>query len=489
MAGLFSRFMRNKNGNFAMMFAFAAPALMASVALGVDITTTLTAKTELQDANDAAVLLAARYFKENRKQPSMALIQKFLDGNSDHVMNAKKLTFNAARSEYTLESSSTIKTMLMGYFGHYTEDYEVVSQSNLGFGETLEFTLALDTTGSMAFDGKMDGLKVAANNFIDAMFDAKDRGAEIRGGIVPFAQYVNVGKSQKAQHWLDVPKDIDTRVTKKECNMVAPVTGTTNCREVCYPASTVDYPAVPGACSTNDGVTTCLPDKPAYSVNYSASCNTMCDPIYGPEEKICENVTTGEFITWEGYVGSRAYPLNVQDSSPKKKIPGLLSVTGSAEIQPLTHNRKLLVDKINSLVPDGETYMPEGVMWGTRVLTEQAPFSEAKATGKGGLSVRRVLVLMTDGMNTLSPDGEFHIKNNDSTQADLYTAEACNEAKAQKLEVFTISFGNAVPNSAKVLLAACASSPANFYSAKSSADLKQAFEDIAAQMLNVRLSQ
>jgi Flp pilus assembly protein TadG len=488
MAGLISRFASNRKGNFGMMLAFAMPALMASVALGLDISNSLSTKTEMQDANDTAVLMAARYFKEYRKQPPMSLVQKFLDANATMNIKAQKLTFNTQRTEFTLESTTKVKTYLMGYFGQGNVNYDALSKANLGFAETLEFALALDTTFSMSSDGKMDGLKVAANDFLDAMFDAKDRGADIKGGIVPFAQYVNVGISQKGQSWLSVPKDIDTRVTTNVCRKETPITGQTNCRNVYNAGYTIDHPATVESCYTNDGVKTCTPASGAWTENVPASNSNVCDNTYGPEQTICENVTTGQLITWQGYVGSRDYPLNVQDGTYGRKIPGLLDVVGSVEIQRLTADRTLLKNKINSLTPSGETYMPEGVIWGTRVLTKQAPFTEAKTTGNGGRPVRRVLVLMTDGENTLSPNGIYHT-NTDTAQADVYTAEACDEAKAKDLEVFTISFGTAVPASARDLLEACASSPDQFFHAKSSSDLKQAFDSIAAQMLNVRLSQ
>ena len=488
MKSLSSRFLGNRSGNFGMILAFAMPALMAGVAFGLDLSNTLSIKTEMQDANDAAVLLAARYFKENRKQPPLATIQAFLDGNSAISITAKKLSFNKAKTEFTLESKTKVNTYLMGYFGQKNQEYNSISKANLGFSETLDFVLSLDTTGSMAADGKMAALQSAAHDFIDTMFDAKDRGADINGGIVPFAQYVNVGASRKGSPWLNVPKDIDTRVTTKVCNLEKPLIGETNCRTVCYPANTVNYPAVPGSCSTSDGVTSCTPAQSAYSVNYDASCNKMCDGVYGPEQNICNDVTTGNLITWQGFVGSRTYPLNVQDRTYSSKIPGLLEVTGSVELQTLTDSRALLKSKIDQLTPSGETYIPEGVIWGTRVLTKQAPFTEAKSTGKGGRPIRRALVVMTDGMNTLSPDGIYHT-NADTALADKYTSEACDEAKAQKLEVFTISFGTAIPNSVKDLLEACASVPTQYFHASNAAQLKLAFEDIANEMLSVRLSQ
>ena len=488
MAKLVSRFLGNRSGNFGMVFAFAFPALMASVALGVDLSNTLSTKTEMQDANDAAVLSAARYFKEHRKQPSLATVQAFLDGNSAFKITAKKLTFNKARTEFTLESKTKVKTYFMGYFGKKNQNYDSISKANLGFSDTLEFALSLDTTGSMEVDGKMDGLKVAANDFIDAMFDTKDRGADIKGGIVPFAQYVNVGASRRGEPWLNVPKDIDTRVTTNVCRKEKPVTGTTNCKSVYSPARTINHPATGPSCSKNDGVKKCTPGSAAWTETVAAGTSNQCDNTFGPEQTICENVTTGTLITWQGIVGSRDYPLNIKDSTYGKRIPGLLDVAGSVELLPLTDQRSKLVDKIASLTPSGETYMPEGIMWGTRLLTNKAPFTEGKTNGAGGRPVRKVLIVMTDGMNTLSPDGAFHT-NSDTALADKYTSEACGEAKAQKLEVFTIAFGSAVPSSVKDLLEVCATTPDKFFNAKSSADLKLAFEGIANEMLNVRLSQ
>jgi Flp pilus assembly protein TadG len=488
MAGLISRFLGNRNGNFAMMTAVAFPAIIAAVAFAVDITNTLTTKTEMQDANDAAVLSAARYFKENRVQPTLATVQDFLDANSSIKITIKKLNFNPGKSEFTLETESTVKTLFMGYFGQGDRTYNALSKASLGFSQTLEFALALDTTGSMSVDGKMGGLKAAASDFIDVMFDAKDKGAEIKGGIVPFAQYVNVGTSNRGKSWLNVPADVDTRVTKKECRMEKPVIGTENCRSVFTPAYTIDHPAVEESCVTIDGAKSCTPASPAWIENVAAGNYNQCDYIYGAEKEICEMVTTGDFVTWQGCVGSRDYPLNVQDSSYSNRIPGLNGVVCSTPLQTLTDKRSVLEDTIAGLTPSGETYMPEGVMWGTRVLTKQAPFTEAAVTGKGGSPVRKALVVMTDGMNTLSPDGAYHT-NTDTDQANDYTAQACNEAKAQDLEIFTISFGNSVPGSVKDMLEACASIPANYFNAKDAADLKQAFKGIANELLSVRLTQ
>jgi Flp pilus assembly protein TadG len=441
MLATIKKFLNDRMGNFAMATIVAFPAIFGGVALSIDLTNTLRTQSELQDANDTAVLFAARYFKEYRRVPSRVQVQNFLDANASFRIVNPRLVFDPERIEFTLTSQTTVNTMLMRYFRNNRTTYNALSKANLGFSETLEFALSLDTTWSMSSEGRMDALKVAANGFLDTVFDAQAQGADVKGAVVPFAQYVNVGTGMRGQSWLQVPRNIDTRVTTRECRMEAPVIGQTNCRNECWPAQTINHSAQPGSCTTNDGVQTCSPPSPAWTENRPAGCENRCDNIYGAEVEICENVTRGELITWQGCVGSRAYPLNVQDANYRIRIPGLLSVQCPAEIQRLTATKADLVNKINALTPNGETYMPEGLMWGTRVLTRDAPYTEAALRGRGNRPVRRVLVLMTDGVNTLSPDFPTH-NNTDRALADQYTREACAEAKAKTLDIFTISFGS-----------------------------------------------
>jgi Flp pilus assembly protein TadG len=481
-------FARNTMGNFAMMAAVAFPAIFGGVAVAVDLTNTVRVQSELQNANDTAVLFAARFFKEFRRQPTRAQLQAFLDANSSFRIVNPRLVFDPERIEFTLTSETSVKTMLMKFFRTERTRYSALSKANLGFSETLEFALALDTTGSMAADGKMAALKVAANEFIDTMFDAKDKGADVKGAIVPFAQYVNVGLGNRRQSWLAVPRNSDTRATVRKCEMEAPVIGQTNCRQECWPAQTIRHAATGESCTTNDGVRSCTPGRAAWTENRPAGCDNKCDNIYGAEVEVCKDISTGELVTWQGCVGSRNYPLNVRDADYRNRIPGLLGVECSAEIQPLSSNRTSLKGKIDSLTPKGETYMPEGVMWGTRVLSTEAPYTEGRTRGRGDRPVRKVLVLMTDGVNTLSPSFPLHDQS-DSAQADAYTREACDEAKAKQMDVFTISFGNGVTNPVRNLLQSCASHPTQYFHAANAAALTKAFSDIADALLNVRLTQ
>jgi Flp pilus assembly protein TadG len=495
---LMKRFKNDRRGNFAMLTVVAFPAVFACVAFGIDVANHLRLRTELQNANDTAVLFATRFYQVNNRLPSNGQVQEFVQANypSGTVSNIT-VAFQRQDNRMTVTSSAASKPMLMNYFGNHNTTLNALSQANLGVNGSLEFALALDTTKSMFYDDRIGGLKTAANNFVDILYDMKDRGADVKGAIVPFAQYVNIGVSRRNEIWMDVPADIDTRKTKTVAVTERPVIGKENCRIVFTAAYTINHPAVPKKCFLDDGVQVCEPARPARTENVPASSHEVCDPVYGPEVTTYKKVTTGDYLPWKGCVSSRPHPLNVTDAYGGDKFPGVLGSKCGSEIQPLTASRSQLTKRINGLVPLGETYIPEGIMWGMRMLTNEQPFTEGKPTTGNSKPVRKALIVMTDGNNTLSPismrgsnsaNGIEH-EGDDETLANDYTTEACDAAKAEGLEVYTISFGNQVPNNIRNLLESCASKPQLYFHASNSAALNDAFNDIADELLSIRLTQ
>src|SRR5690606_35925981 len=78
----------------------------------------------------------------------------------------------------------------------------------------------------------------------------------IKMGVVPFANYVNVGLHNRGAKWLSIPDD-KTENVKGYCYMTRDVTGSSNCREETAYADGVPY-------------------------TYQA-----CDYTYGPEREVC----------------------------------------------------------------------------------------------------------------------------------------------------------------------------------------------------------
>ncbi len=61
---------------------------------------------------------------------------------------------------------------------------------------------------------------------------------------------------------------------------------------------------------------------------------------------------------WNGCAGSRNYPLNTRDDSYGTRIPGIMDVECGTEILDLTSNTNKVKSHIQSLTPQGETYIP-----------------------------------------------------------------------------------------------------------------------------------
>jgi hypothetical protein len=213
--------------------------------------------------------------------------------------------------------------------------------------------------------------------------------------------------------------------------------------------------------------------------------------VWGDPVQVC-NPYTNNYI-WRGCVGSRDAPLDVKDVGyAAKKVPGLLDDKCSAhntpvEILPLTTDKASVLAKIDDLTPRGETYIPAGLTWGLRVLSDNAPFTggASYATVQAQQGVK-ALILMTDGANTISATYPEH---NGSSAADANdnVEKLCDEIKHEKVEVYTIAF-EVTDTTIKNLLEDCATTPAKYFDATDSADLTEAFEQIADSLQELALT-
>ncbi len=489
------RFARNKNGNFAMLTALLVPALIASIALALDVSNTMRLRTNLQNANDAAVLFATRNYQITKVIPTTSEVQAFIKNNlRNETISNIKISFDTNSRVMTLTSEASVPAMFSGFFGSGMPNVAVLSKATVGVSGLLEFALALDTTQSMEEEGRIDGLKAAAASFVNTMMDAKDRGAKVRGAIVPFERYVNVGLANRNASWMSIPKEYDNRTYKQACKK-----NQTSCNKTerqCKDARTINHPATAGSCWYDDGVKKCSQGSPAWVERIAASCKNVCtQPVYGPD-KCNSQQTGGDNWVWKGCVLSRTNGWNVKDEFSGQVFTGILDGMSwkscATELLPLTDSRQTILSAVNALTPSGDTYLPEGVMWGTRVLTTSQPFTEA-SDFVNGLETRKAMIIMTDGKNSLQtnqwgwhdglPDMEI------TSVPDAVTLAACNEAKAKNIEVYTVSFGSAITSGIKALMESCASKPQFSSYAADNADLLKSFQEISENLFDVRLTQ
>jgi len=154
----------------------------------------------------------------------------------------------------------------------------------------------------------------------------------------------------------------------------------------------------------------------------------------------------------------------------------------------LTSQQGPLVSTIESMHPSGYTYIPSGLIWGWRTLSDQLPFADGTPKGVkiNNKPVAKVVVLMTDGENTRSPTYPKHDGWNTSL-SDTLTQTLCTNLKDDGITIYTVAF-EITGKTAKDVLESCATSPGNFFDAQSADQLASSFTSIGKKLSQLRIA-
>ncbi len=195
--------------------------LIAMVGGGVDASRFYMAEARLQAACDAGALAARRsmddddFSKEDEEVGDAFFTQNF----SDDMFGMVDLQheYDATEDgEVVGTASGSMPTTLMGIFGYDDFDLSVDCTADINISNT-DIMFVLDVTGSMncpatdltctnngeveATDSKIDNLRASVLTFYDTVELATSDKAQVRYGIIPYANQVNVGESLDAA-WL-----------------------------------------------------------------------------------------------------------------------------------------------------------------------------------------------------------------------------------------------------------------------------------------------
>lgn len=444
-------YIKDTKGQFSILFGTSLLMLICGLAVSVDLSSAYFANQRLQDTTDQISLYAAKSgITDSSELTQIAQDYMTLNYPGQQSDDIKINSITRTGDVVTVDASNTIDTDFAAFIGFDKVNVRATSQAEYA-QRSLDLAFVLDSTGSMK-GTKMKALKSSATGLVSTLQSFK--GVEIRASVVPFANYVNVGKSNRNAKWLNAPKD-KTVTGKYRCEMKSDVISRTNCRKV-------------NSTCTNDGVTT--------------KCKkTVCDIKRGPEYEVCYTPKWKQ--AWEGCVGSRKSPLNEQVSYSGKKIPGLPGKICGTEIRPMTKKLNSVKSTIKALDAKGNTYMPAGLAWGWRTLTSGAPLGAANSAKSKDAD--KVMILMTDGENTRSKSGDWH-GGKDTAKADALTASLCSKVKADKIRVYTIAY-DITDNDTRDLVKNCASGPALYFAASNAKDLEKAFKDIGESLSTLRL--
>lgn len=211
-------------------------------------------------------------------------------------------------------------------------------------------------------------------------------------------------------------------------------------------------------------------------------------------------------------------------------------------ILPLTNNATSVINTINAMQAEGGTNIHEGAVWGFRVLSPGAPFTEGGAYGE---AVSKVMIIMTDGENTdynLSthcnaamrnlngkcydsaygfPYNSLNSNSNSTSgggierlghinsptltgavgvsndhlvnEMNTRTTQTCANAKAAGITVYTVGLATntvsqSTPATVQAMLTNCASTPDRARFPTQSSELKATFAAIANDLTSLRLA-
>jgi Flp pilus assembly protein TadG len=471
--GRFLRGFRSEGGAVAIWFAvLALPVAILAFGL-IDVNRAGVEKRHLQDALDAATLMAARSNSTTNAQMQTiggASLTAQLVGATDATLISS--SFKIVGSDVVGTATASVVPVIAKLWT--SSDVTIGAETTVRRGQDspVELVMVLDTTGSMA-GTKLTTLKSAAASLVDKLTVGGT--ASVKIGVVPFAQYVNVGVANRNASWISVPADYSTTTTKKgSCTTVSTKT----------------------TCQTQTYACTKYTDGVAYSATCSRSVNCVTTPIT-PVTTCTADKTTTTTYKFSGCVGSPAYPKNVSDDDTSRVYPGFLNLTCATTITPLTSTVSTVKAAITALTATGDTYIPSGLAWGFNMLSSAQPLTDAAAYDATGQNrkPRKAMVLMTDGANSMlmnAGTGRHDVAptpNPDSpaTQANTYTSELCANIKAKNIELFTVAF-NVTDEGIKSILKSCATDESHYFDATDTAGLLVAFQNIADALTSLYIA-
>lgn len=188
----FLRRFRSEGGAVAIWFAvMALPAAVLAFGL-IDVNRASVEKRHLQDALDAATLMAARSTSTTDEQMqtigAAALVAQ-MAGSSDATINSS--TFKIVGTRVTGTATASVVPVIANLWLQgdmiVGAEAEVARSSN-----NLEVSIVLDITGSM-YGQKLTDLKVAAKDLIDLVVSTTQTPYYSKAALVPFSMGVNAG--------------------------------------------------------------------------------------------------------------------------------------------------------------------------------------------------------------------------------------------------------------------------------------------------------
>ena len=490
------RFRHGRRGSVTIMTALAAIPLLGFAGLAVDSARIWLVQSRLQGAVDAGALAAAREMPATGSSADgVALFwANFLpttaatgNGYLGAVASNPVVTQPAA-STVTMTSTAVLPTTFMSLLGVNTLTVNA-SSSALSQATGLELALVLDNTGSMA-GWPIQSVITSATDLVNILYGSgpQDTQPNLWVSVVPFTAEVNIGRGNTG--WLAPGSYVASAWASagwKGCVMARYQNGE-------------DFTDTPPA-----GAPAVAPFTP------------FLWPSTLGQYKVAGKVIAGD----NDWSPTKITEQN-QNSLQNNAVGPNLGCTADP-ILPESVSRNAVLNTIaqSAATFRGGTFINLGLQAGWWTLSPKW----RGLWGDGALPLayntpymRKAIVLMTDGNNEwydwpggapgAGPAGWINdgdtdfsaygrlkqnllsLSNNTATTLlNGRMSKMCGIIKQQGITIFTVLFNHGgVSTDTQTLFQSCATKPADYFLAPTSADLQSAFRQIGSELANLRLT-
>jgi Flp pilus assembly protein TadG len=415
-------FLRSQGGHAAVLFGLMIMPLMGFIGAAVDYSRANSVKAAMQNATDATALALS-------KNPSLATMSGGqLQSSADSYFRAlfkraeaKNVQVNAPvytsqSGNYTLSVSATatLPTDFTNFL--HVNAFNLSTTSTVAWGNMkLRVALVLDNTGSMAQNGKMSALKTASHQLLQQLQAAAKNPGDVQVSIIPFTTDVNIGTGPASQFWIDWSQW-----------------------------------------------------SPRGSIENGLNCSSR--------RSGCGSTNHS---TWNGCVMDRTQSYDVKNSSPVQNnvasyFPADQSAWCPQQLMALSDDWTALGNKIDAMVPNGDTNQTIGLVWGWQSLSEGLPLNAPPLPA----NTQQFIILLTDGLNTQNR------WTYSASLIDARTQAVCDNIKAANIQIFTVL----VMSGDSTVLQNCASSPAMYFALTNAGDIVTTFNQIGTSISQLRIA-
>ncbi|HEY4140146.1 MAG TPA: TadE/TadG family type IV pilus assembly protein [Pseudolabrys sp.] len=442
------------SGNIAVTFALATLPIVGTVGFAVDYSHANSVKAAMQAALDSTALMLAKdattvssaQLQTNATNYFKALFTR-PEATSINIVATYTTT---GGSKVVVNGSANVPTAFLGIIG--TNNIPVTGSSTTAWGSTrLRVALALDTTGSMADDGKIAALKTATKALLTQLKGAAGTDGDVYVSIVPFSKDVNVGSTNYAGNWIDWD---DWEAANGSWQ------NTTSCSS-----------------SSRRGRSQCNSTQTWVPFNHNTwnGCITDRDQNYD-QLVTAPNPSDATLPTASA---STLFPAEQFDGCP-------------AAMMGLNYNWTAMNTLVDGLYPAGNTNQPVGLVWAWQSLVGGGPLTAPAKDSN--YKYTDVIILMSDGLNTQNrwstSQTTIDKRMYDSTKSGAGT---CANIKNAGVTLYTVQV-NTGGDPLSTIMQSCAGGPdkfmdsTKFFQVTTASGLGTVFNAIGTNLTQLRVA-